>query len=391
MTVLKTGGRVGVPPASASGETFVMGLDFPRGRTRRFHGRRCFFVNLAAKIVTVSDKTNRLASLPVRIPESVGLRAEMTVPDGQADALMTTAEVARLLRVKERKIYDLVAEDGIPHTKVTGKLLFPRELIEDWLRSGTTRAGAAGEADRNRPPIAGGSHDPLLEWALVESGCGIGPLFDGSLDGFERFRRGEVLFAGMHVPGPPESGDSGAGPVAGYNQHLLAEAQRESAGLVLVTWAVRRQGLMIAPGAEGARDAAGLAALAEAARAGLLFKRRQESAGSRVLLDRLLDRAGIAGDAIAWSPGAARTETEAALSILDGDAQAAFGIEAVARRFGLAFTPLAQERYDLLVAARDVFAQPMQDLLAFTRSDAFAAKASGLGGYDIRRLGLRAE
>ncbi len=315
----------------------------------------------------------------------------MTVPDEQTDALMTTAEVARLLRVKERKIYDLVAEDGIPHTKVTGKLLFPRELIEDWLRSGTTRAGTAGQAGRERPLIAGGSHDPLLEWALVESGCGVGPLFDGSLDGLERFKRGEVLFAGMHMPGSPDAADEGLDLVAGYNQHLLADAQRETPDLVLVTWAVRRQGLMISPDAGGSRVAGGLAALTEAARAGLLFKRRQESAGSRVLLDRLLDRAGIGADGIAWSPGAARTETEAALSILDGEAQAAFGIEAVARRFGLSFTPLAQERYDLLLTARDVFARPVQDLLSFTRTDAFAAKAAGLGGYDISRLGLRAE
>jgi len=321
----------------------------------------------------------------------MGLRLDMTVPDVQADALMTTAEVARLLRVKERKIYDLVAEDAIPHTKVTGKLLFPRDLIEDWLRSGTTSAGASPGADRNRPPIAGGSHDPLLEWALVESACGIGPLFDGSLDGYDRFLRGEVLFAGMHVPRPAGTEAHEAEAVAGYNQHLLTEARHESADIILMTWAVRRQGLLTAPAVGGSNGVTGLAALTSAVRDGLVFKRRQESAGSRVLLDRLIDQAGIATSAVAWSPGAARTETEAALSILDGEAQAAFGIESVAKRFGLSFTPLAQERYDLLLTARDVFAEPMQKLLAFTRTESFADKAAALGGYDISRLGLQAD
>ena len=43
---------------------------------------------------------------------------------------LTTREVADLLRVKERKVYDLAAADEIPHRRITGKLLFPRaELL----------------------------------------------------------------------------------------------------------------------------------------------------------------------------------------------------------------------------------------------------------------------
>ncbi len=43
---------------------------------------------------------------------------------------LTTKEVADLLRLKERKVYDLVAEGGIPCVRATGKLLFPRDLVE---------------------------------------------------------------------------------------------------------------------------------------------------------------------------------------------------------------------------------------------------------------------
>ena len=42
---------------------------------------------------------------------------------------LTTKEVADLLRLKERKVYDLVAEGGIPCVRATGKLLFPRDLV----------------------------------------------------------------------------------------------------------------------------------------------------------------------------------------------------------------------------------------------------------------------
>ncbi|MGB1612859.1 MAG: helix-turn-helix domain-containing protein, partial [Arenicellales bacterium] len=49
------------------------------------------------------------------------------------DDFLTTREVALLLRVKERKVYDLVARQEIPFVKATGKLLFHRHAIEAWL------------------------------------------------------------------------------------------------------------------------------------------------------------------------------------------------------------------------------------------------------------------
>ena len=46
---------------------------------------------------------------------------------------MTTREVAALMRVKERKIYDLVAKGDIPVSKTTGKLLFPKDAVLAWI------------------------------------------------------------------------------------------------------------------------------------------------------------------------------------------------------------------------------------------------------------------
>ena len=47
--------------------------------------------------------------------------------------MMTTHEVATYLRIKERKIYDLVRGGRIPCSRVTGKWLFPRSLIDLWV------------------------------------------------------------------------------------------------------------------------------------------------------------------------------------------------------------------------------------------------------------------
>jgi excisionase family DNA binding protein len=48
-------------------------------------------------------------------------------------AYLTTQEVADLLRVRERKVYDMVATGEIPHRKITGKLLFPQGELTAWI------------------------------------------------------------------------------------------------------------------------------------------------------------------------------------------------------------------------------------------------------------------
>jgi excisionase family DNA binding protein len=51
--------------------------------------------------------------------------------------LLSTKEVARLLNVNEKMVYTLVAEKGLPASKVTGKWLFPRHLVEQWVETQT--------------------------------------------------------------------------------------------------------------------------------------------------------------------------------------------------------------------------------------------------------------
>ena len=71
--------------------------------------------------------------------------------------------------MKERTIYEMVSRQTIPFTRATGKLLFPRWLIDTWLEA-QTELPQAGIAPA--PPIYAGSNDPLLEWALRQSGSG---------------------------------------------------------------------------------------------------------------------------------------------------------------------------------------------------------------------------
>lgn len=285
---------------------------------------------------------------------------------------LTTKEVADLLRLKERKVYELVKTDAIPVSRVTGKLLFPRDLIETWVLRNTEYAGGV-ESLAQRPLVLAGSHDPLVDWALRESGAGIATYFDGSLDGLKRLVSGDAIAAGMHIR------EDGTDEDGGWNRKHIMDAL-PGQPLVLIEWAKRRQGLLLAPESDGK-----ISSLKD-----LRGKRiipRQETAGSRVLLAHLIAEAGLTEADFELVDPPARNETDVATAIADGKADAGLAIETVARRMRLPFLPLAEERYDLAIWRRDYFEEPMQKLVSFTHTDAFAAKAAELGGYDISGSG----
>lgn len=286
---------------------------------------------------------------------------------------LTTKEVAELLRLKERKIYELVSEEAIPFSRVTGKLLFPRGLVESWVLKHVEHRDHLDGLDR-LPPVIGGSHDPLLDWALRESGSALATLYGGSLDGLERLGRRELLGAGMHVYEPAARDGKGD-----WNREHVAQAL-PGLPIVLIGWARRQQGLVVPPG-----NPKGLAKLADLA--GCRVIPRQSQAGSRLLLDHLLQVEGLADAAITLVSPPARSEADVASAVAEGKADAGFAIEAVARQYRLDFVPLVEERYDLALWRRHYFEPPMQRLLAFCRTPAFAARAAELGGYDIGCLG----
>ena len=288
--------------------------------------------------------------------------------------LMSTKEVADYLRVKERKVYELVRDGRIPCTRVTGKYLFPKQLIDLWLAESTAFPGGA-PVTLHRPaasPVVAGSHDPLLEWALRESRCGLALMAGGSLDGLKRLAAGEAQLCGMHVL------DEASGT---YNLPLLKSALA-GRDIVAIEWAWREQGLVMAAG-----NPRGLMELRDVAAKHLTVMPRQPESGSQILFVHLLEKAGVALAALTLAPAPALSETDLALAVAEGKADAGPAVRAVARQFGLGFLPLARERYDLVVERRDYFEPSVQTLLAFTRGERFRTRAEEMGGYDIGGLG----
>lgn len=290
------------------------------------------------------------------------------------DTFLTTRELAALLRIKERRIYDLVARNALPVRRVTGKLLFPRSEIDQWMRrrgSIPDQPATAGILSAPlRPLVVAGGHDPLLEWVLRESRSGIAAFLDGALDGLERAARGECIAAGLHIP------DAGTGTwnVVAVQDRFTTEPW------VLIEWAYRTRGLILRPGIQkrirGLEDARGLR-----------FQARQREAGSELVLADLLHRAGMVRADLDIVESVERSETDLALAIASGRADVGLGIEASARQAQLEFVPLVRERFDLLVWRKAYFDPPFQRLVRFGANSSFRERAAALGGYDVEGFG----
>ena len=273
---------------------------------------------------------------------------------------MTTAEVAEYLRIKERKVYDLVRQGEIPCSRKAGKWLFPKTLVDRWVLQGVrAEAAALGPA----PAIIAGSHDPLLDWAVRESDCGLAVLSGGSMDGLSRVGAGDAAACGIHMRDP----ETGTYNVAWMRRWL---GNRD---FVLIRWARREQGLLVAAG-----NPLGITGVADLRRyiAKPRVAQRQEGAGSQTLLRQLIADAHILLDEVDLVSPPARSEDDLALLIADGKADAGVAIAAVARQYRLDFVLLAEEYFDLAIRRYDFFEPPIQTLLAFARSEPFRSTAT---------------
>lgn len=273
---------------------------------------------------------------------------------------LTTEEAAAYLRLKERKLYELLAEGQIPATKVTGKWLFARSALDRWLEAGWSAPTAP-------PALIGGSHDPLLEWLVRRAACGLALLPEGSQAGLERVADSTAMVAAIHLHDPDPEVDANLAAVA--HHPALADA-------VVIGFAGREAGLVLAPG-----NPLGITTVAEAAERGLRFGQRQPGAGAQRLLERVIGAQSVAVG------GHYPTGGDLALGLRAGEVDCGIATRAIATLHGLSFLPLLWERFDLVMRRRSYFEPPMQGLIRALTMPSFARQAEAFGGYDLSAAG----
>jgi excisionase family DNA binding protein len=286
--------------------------------------------------------------------------------------LLNTDEAVTYLRLSERKLYELVAKGAVPCTKVTGRWLFPKAALDRWLAAGLVRP--PGFSPAVSPPIVGGSHDPLLEWALRESGSGLASLPEGSEAGLARLVQRQVAAAAIHLH-----------RIDGDDEVANLAAVEEAPGLsdaVVIAFARREQGLIVAPG-----NPLGLSDLRSVAERGARLALRPEGAGAQLLLVALTRRAGLDPSSLRTVTPRCSTGPDVAQAVRAGRADCGIATRSVAQAANTDFVPLSWERFDLVLRQRDYFLPAQQALFAFLRVPAFAERARELGGYDVSEAG----
>ena len=286
--------------------------------------------------------------------------------------LLSTRQIADYLNVNEKMVYTLVADKGLPATKVTGKWLFPQYLVEQWIENNTTNFPEKSNrlSSENDFIILAGSNDILLDKLITIYNQNSGRLAVfgnlGSMGGIHALRRNRCHIAASHLMQEDQED---------YNFDI---ARRELSTMpVVVNFCRRRQGLLLAKG-----NPKGLSSVDDLAGKDISIVNRALGTGTRLLLDNELKKAGIPGDKLQGYERVVSKHLDVGLEILAGRADAGPGIEAVAFLLDLDFLPIRWERFDLLVNKNHFFDKSIQQFLGLLHDQEFNALVAGTGGYD---------
>lgn len=285
---------------------------------------------------------------------------------------MNVRQVATYLQLNEKKVYSLVNEGNIPGTKVTGKWMFPRELIDRWLIE-----SSHGGVLTDRLAVAG-SDDPLLQRVVnslarhIQARANVSYNSTGTQLGLSLLAHQRADICALHWGPANESQHRHSALLRQYPQHR---------DWVLVRIFKREQGLIVRP-----ELADRLEALLQAK--DLRWAMRQEGSGSQRYLQEVLAQHKIKESAIRPQVVAtALSERDAGARLAMNEADIAPGTRGSATEFGLGFIPVGWESFDLALYRGIYFRKLFQHLLDELGNKETLDFSKRLGGYDLGELG----
>jgi len=290
---------------------------------------------------------------------------------------LNTKEVAQLLQINEKGVYALVSEKGLPATKVTGKWLFPKHFVEEWLDISIVNLPTAANSslDSGRLFIAG-SDDLLFQRAvgLYNSMNRDSVIFFaniGSMGGLKALRQRSCHIGVCHLLQDDNEE---------YN-FRFAEQEMGHAP-VFINFSRREQGIIVGRG-----NPKQIRSVADLAGDGIRVVNRPLNTGTRLLFDVEISRADVSPEDIDGYEVEVGRHLEAGLAVLSGQADAAPAIRPVAEVLGLDFIPLRWERFDLLINRDRFFEPPVQRFINLLHDPAFKGIADEYVGYDLSVCG----
>jgi putative molybdopterin biosynthesis protein len=297
-----------------------------------------------------------------------------------SDEMMNTKELAKFLGIHEKQVYALTAAQRIPGTRITGKWVFPRKTIEEWI---DTNAKAGLEQAKQKTKrmeqalLSAGSNDLILDLLQTHMKRAYPEFFMfstsiGSTEGLKALNTGYTDIAWSHLF-DPKSGE--------YNIPFLA-THAPNIKPVVVNLFHREIGFVTAP-----KNPLGIKGFLDLTRKDVKFVNRQKGSGTRVLLDFHLKELSIPVSQIRGYSDESYTHLEVGQSIFSKEANVGIATVAVANLFGLAFIPIREERFDMIMDQSTFFEAGIQALIEVLRSTDFQKRVAKLGNYNFKDSG----
>lgn len=287
-------------------------------------------------------------------------------------AFLSVKQLAEYLQINEKKIYALANEGRLPGTKITGKWLFPKSLIDQWLLE-----SSHGGILTDRLLITG-SEDPLLTRLVTHlidkfaAQALISYTSTGTSMGLSLLARRRTDICAIHWGPLQES----------HIRHAaLIQQYADASQWLIVRLFHREQGFMLGAGLK----IDGMSVV-EIFRQNWIWAMRGDGTGSQHFLE---DTAASYGIDLTRLNTALKVQTEREVASLLSQAQAdiAPGPRSVAREFGLQFIPVGWEGFDLVLPRTIYFRQLFQALLQHLHSRGMQSIAQQLGGYRFEQTG----
>lgn len=285
---------------------------------------------------------------------------------------LTTKEVAAYLRINEKRVYALVNEGKIPATRVGGKWLYPRDLLDEWLGKSTQiPPGGLVYSLLDQMLLLQGSDDPVLRRAIrlfqSETGFPVLSATVGSTQGLVSLEHGMVHMASCHL-----------------DLQQIEKQLSSMDGYCLIHLFERQQGLFYDSHKLGKHsDMDGVL------QKGIRFAMRQAGSGTHKLSLSLLEKTGLK-QADILEVGPFYTHAELARAIISQRADVGLGIQCAAETpqgSGLEFIPYQRESFHLAMPLAVVSHDSTARFLDFLFTHIPDKLDIRYRGYDFSKLG----
>ena len=285
---------------------------------------------------------------------------------------MSVKEIADYLHINSKKVYALVSEGKIPATKVTGKWLFPRKLVDQWIME-----SSHGGLLTDRLVITG-SDDPLLQRALntlvaeMQGRALVTYTCAGTELGLTLLARNRADVAGVRWGPAAESQRRHGALLRSYPPHR---------NWILVRGFEREQGILVNP---ATLDASG--DVTRLFQSDIRWAMRQQGGGAQRFLSEIFSRHQVDPSQLKITTRTL-SERETASVLAQDKADAAPGIRSSATEFGLEFISVGWEAYDFALDRGIYFRKLFQRLIEALKGPDCQQLALTLGGYNFSGCG----